>query len=123
MTNEEFLKRCTDVVEANLTNPDFKVGTMAYALAMSHSSLYKRLREVTGMSVQEFVNDYKISRSIAKFTAGAGTVRAVAESCGIGDPKHFRTLFRRKTGMLPTEFLAKMNTTDRDASGGEFSGE
>ncbi|MBO7139750.1 MAG: helix-turn-helix transcriptional regulator [Prevotella sp.] len=112
MTNEEFIKKCTDVVEANLTNPDFKVGMMAYSLAMSHSSLYKRLREVTGMSIQEFVNDYKIDRAIAKFTAGATTVRAVAEQCGISDPKHFRTLFRRKTGMSPTEFLDKLNASE-----------
>lgn len=113
MTNEEFLKQCTDVVEANLTNPDFKVGTMAYSLAMSHSSLYKRLREVTGMSVQEFVNDYKINLAIAKFKAGATTVKTVAESCGIGDPKHFRTLFRRKTGKSPSEFVKILNTIDR----------
>ncbi len=109
MTDEEFIKRCTDVLEANLTNPDFKVGMMAYSLAMSHSSLYKRLREVTGMSIQEFVNDYKINRAIAKFTAGATTVRAVAEQCGISDPKHFRTLFRRKTGLSPTEFIDKLS--------------
>ena len=108
MTDEEFIKQCTDVVEANLTNPDFKVGMMAYSLAMSHSSLYKRLREVTGMSIQEFVNDFKIDRAIAKFYDGATTVRAVAEQCGISDPKHFRTLFRRKTGMSPTEFLDKL---------------
>ena len=108
MTDEEFIKKCTEVVEANLTNPDFKVGMMAYSLAMSHSSLYKRLREVTGMSIQEFVNDYKINKAIAHFNAGATTVRAVAEQCGISDPKHFRTLFRRKTGMSPTEFLDKL---------------
>lgn len=110
--DEEFLKRCTDVVEANLTNPDFKVGMMAYSLAMSHSSLYKRLREVTGMSIQEFVNDYKINKAVDKFMAGAGKVRTVAENCGINDPKHFRTLFRRKTGMSPTEFIERLHATD-----------
>ena len=112
MTDEEFLRRCTDVVEANLTNPDFKVGMMAWSLAMSHSSLYIRLREVTGMSIQEFVNDYKINKAVDMFSAGAGKVRTVAESCGISDPKHFRTLFRRKTGMSPTEFIDSLNTTD-----------
>ena len=87
------------------------VGMMAYSLAMSHSSLYKRLREVTGMSIQEFVNDYKINKAIGEFHKGASSVKIIAEQCGINDPKHFRELFRRKTGMSPTEFLESMNTT------------
>ena len=110
MTNEEFLSRCSEVVEANLTNADFKVGDLAYSLAMSHSSLYKRLRDVTGMSVQEYVNDYKIGKAIERLTAGDRPVKVVAERCGISDPKHFRTLFRRKTGLSPTEYVEKMNT-------------
>ena len=103
-----FLLRCREVIDDNLCNPDFNVDFLAEKLAMSHSSLYKKLKQMTGMSLIEFVNDYKIYKAVQAFKEGQTNVVKVAEMCGFGDVKNFRTLFKRKMQMTPKQYVQSL---------------
>ncbi len=109
-TKEEqiFLLRCREIIDDNLTNPDFNVDYLAQKLAMSHSALYKKLKQMTGMSLIEFVNDYKIFKAVKCFKEGQTNVEKVAEQCGFGDVKNFRTLFRRKMQVTPKQYVQSL---------------
>ena len=106
-TKEEqiFLLRCREIIDNNLANPDFNVDFLAEKLAMSHSALYKKLKQMTGMSLIEFVNDYKIFKAVQMFKEGQTCVERVAEQCGFGDVKNFRTLFKRKMQVTPKQYV------------------
>ena len=103
-----FLLRCREIIDDNLANPDFNVDFLAEKLAMSHSSLYKKLKQMTGMSLIEFVNDYKIYKAVQAFKEGQTNVVKVAEMCGFGDIKNFRTLFKRKMQMTPKQYVQSL---------------
>ena len=103
-----FLLRCREIIDDNLTNPDFNVDYLAQKLAMSHSALYKKLKQMTGMSLIEFVNDYKIFKAVKCFKEGQTNVEKVAEQCGFGDVKNFRTLFRRKMQVTPKQYVQSL---------------
>ena len=75
---------------------------------MSHSPLYKKLKQLTGMSLIEFVNDYRIYKAVQLFREGETNVEAVAEAVGINDIKNFRTLFKRKMQMTPKQFVQSL---------------
>jgi len=109
-TKEEqlFVLRCKEIIDDNLSNPSFNIEFMADTLAMSHSALYKKLKAVTGMSLIEFINDYKIYKAIQLFRQGETNVEKVAEACGVNDPKNFRTLFKRKMNMTPKQFVKSL---------------
>lgn len=103
-----FLLRCREIIDDNLTNPDFNVDFLAQKLAMSHSSLYKKLKLMTGMSLIEFVNDYKIFKAVTCFKEGQTNVETVAQQCGFGDVKNFRTLFKRKMQVTPKQYVQSL---------------
>ena len=103
-----FLLRCREIIDDNITNPDFNVDFLAQKLAMSHSALYKKLKQMTGMSLIEFVNDYKIFKAVKCFKEGQTNVESVAEQCGFGDVKNFRTLFKRKMQVTPKQFVQSL---------------
>lgn len=103
-----FLKDCRRIIKENLDNPDFNAGLLAGKLSMSHSSLYKKIRTLTGMSVIDFVNDYKISMAVDLFNKGETNVESVCWKCGFRDVKNFRNLFRRKVGMLPKQYCSSL---------------
>lgn len=103
-----FLLRCREIIDDNLGNPDFSVDFLAEKLAMSHSALYKKLKQMTGMSLIEFVNDYKIYKAVQCFKEGQTNVERVAEQCGFGDVKNFRTLFKRKMQVTPKQFVQSL---------------
>ncbi len=103
-----FLLRCREIIDDNISNPDFNVDFLAQKLAMSHSALYKKLKQMTGMSLIEFVNDYKIFKAVKCFKEGQSNVERVAEQCGFGDVKNFRTLFKRKMGVTPKQYAQSL---------------
>lgn len=109
-TKEEqlFLLRCREIIDDNLCNPDFNIDFLAEKLAMSHSTLYKKLKQMTGMSLIEFVNDYKIYKAVQAFKEGQTNVVKVAEMCGFGDIKNFRNTFKRKMQMSPKQFVQSL---------------
>lgn len=109
-TKEEqiFLLRCREIIDDNLSNPDFNIDFLAEKLAMSHSTLYKKLKQMTGMSLIEFVNDYKIYKAVQAFKEGQTNVVKVAEMCGFGDIKNFRNVFKRKMQMSPKQFVQSL---------------
>ena len=109
-TKEEqiFLLRCREIIDDNLSNPDFNIDFLAEKLAMSHSTLYKKLKQMTGMSLIEFVNDYKVYKAVQAFKEGQTNVVKVAEMCGFGDIKNFRNVFKRKMQMSPKQFVQSL---------------
>lgn len=105
---QKFLLRCRGIIDDNIGNPDFNVDFLAEKLAMSHSTLYKKLKQMTGMSLIEFVNDYKIYKAVQAFKEGQTNVVRVAEMCGFGDIKNFRQLFKRKMNMTPKQYVQSL---------------
>lgn len=103
-----FLLKCREVIDNNLTNDNFNVELLATELGMSHSSLYRRIKDVTDMSIVEFINDYRIFRAVRYIREGERNVTAVSVRCGFNDLKNFRELFKRKTGMTPRQFISQL---------------
>lgn len=100
-----FLLRCREIIDDNLQNEDFNIDLIADTMAMSHSSLYKKVKAITGMSLIDFINDYKVYKAVEMFRQGATNVDSVREKCGFKDAKNFRTIFKRKKGVLPKQFI------------------
>ena len=90
-----FLLRCREIIDDNLRNEDFSIYMLADHLAMSHSSLYKKIKAMTGMSLIEFINDYKIYKATQLFKQGVTSVDSVSDRCGFKDVKNFRETFKR----------------------------
>ncbi len=75
-------------------------------MAMSHSSLYKKIKGMTGMSLIDFINDYKIYKAVEMFPPRRNQrKRAVRMKCGFNDAKNFRNVFKRKKGVTPKQFV------------------
>lgn len=100
-----FLLRCREIIDDNLQNENFNIAILADKLAMSHSSLYKKIRAMTGMSLIEFINDYKIYKSVELFNQGQTNIDTVCEQCGFNDSKNFRELFKREMKMTPKQYV------------------
>lgn len=106
---QRFLLQCREIIEANLTNARFNVRMLAEALGMSQSALYKRVKDVTGMSIIEFITDYRMFKAVRYFKQGETNIGNVCAKCGFNDPKNFREIFKRKMKMTPREFIKQLS--------------
>jgi DNA-binding response OmpR family regulator/nitrogen-specific signal transduction histidine kinase len=107
--DERFLKKAMDCVFAHLTDEDFDRDAFASEMGASASTLYNKLRSVTGMNVTSFIRDIRMkeAKRLAQ-TQPDLRVSDLAYMVGFKDPKYFSTCFKKEFGMQPSEYLEQI---------------
>ena len=104
--DNEFLEKAMTCVHNHLDDYDYDRDSFASDMGMSASSLYNKLRAVTGMNATSFIRDIRMKEAcrLAKSTPGI-RVSDLAYSVGYKDPKYFSTIFKKEFGMQPSEYI------------------
>lgn len=105
--NKAFLEKCITITEAHLNNPEFNIKTLADGVGMSHSALYKKVKTISGKSVNEFIRYIRLRKAAQLFINSADNVNEVAFQAGFSDIKYFREQFFKLFGLRPSEYLKK----------------
>lgn len=100
--DREFLEHFTTLVEQNMGRPDLDMEFLQAELGMSHSTLYRRLKSLTGMSGNEFIKKCRLRKGHELLLQGF-SVSETAYACGFSDPGYFRTCFKSEYGVAPSE--------------------
>jgi signal transduction histidine kinase/ligand-binding sensor domain-containing protein/DNA-binding NarL/FixJ family response regulator len=112
---QEFLKKCIHVVEENIDTDDFTIKKFAQAMGMSRSSLYQKVRSISGQSLNAFVRSIRLRRAAVLMLTGNMNINQAAFQVGIADAKYFREQFVKLFGMNPSEYISKYrNSFNRD---------
>lgn len=104
---KEFLERCIAIVEAHLDDDDFSVAKLASKMGQSYSSVYKKIRTISGQSLKGFVRFIRLRKAAELFINTNYNVSEVAFQVGIYDAKFFREQFSKLFGMKPSEYIKK----------------
>ena len=111
--DQKFVKKVLDFVDANISNPDFSVETLSDEIGMSRSNLYRKLNAITGKTPTEFIRIMKLKRACQLLLKTDLNVSQVAFEIGFNDQTHFRELFKKEYGCLPSEYAQKYGTQAR----------
>jgi len=104
-TDEIFLRSLMQKIEKGIPDPEYTVKDLESEMAMSHSKFYNKVKNLTGLSGKEFLQEMRLKR--AAQLIGSNTELSVAEisdMSGFSDPKYFSTCFKAKFKVSPTEF-------------------
>ena len=71
---------------------------------MSHSTLYRKVKSVTGVSINEFIRRHRMRRAAELLSTQNIAVKEVAYSVGISSYTYFRKTFKDEYGVSPTEY-------------------
>ncbi|SDF56888.1 Signal transduction histidine kinase [Chitinophaga filiformis] len=104
---QDFLKRCIEIVEDNLGNEDFSIKTFTQAIGMSHSSLYKKVKSISGQTINAFIRSIRLRKAAVLMLKENYTVNQAAFQVGIADIKYFREQFHKLFGMNPSAYVKK----------------
>lgn len=76
-------------------------------LGVNGSYLSNLFRRESGKTITQYVTDQRLKHAENLLRYTNKPVRSVAVEVGIGDAQYFSRLFRKKTGMKPTEYRRK----------------
>ncbi len=92
-----------DYVEAHLSR-SIALCELAALLGMSSFHFSRKFRADFGIPPHSFVMEQRIKRAKAMLRKGTTPLKIIAADCGFSDQSHMNRLFRRATGVTPTEF-------------------
>jgi len=109
--HKEFLDRCITIVEQRLTDHEFNISVLAAELGMSHSSLYKQVKFISGQSISAFIRFIRLRTAAELFIRTTHNVNEVAFEVGFSDVKYFREQFNKLFGYIPSAYIRKYRIT------------
>lgn len=102
--DELFLRRVTEIVDAQMADFEFDVEDLAKKMFMSRRQLLRKIKAVAGCSPNAFIRGLRLKRASKLLASSGMTVSEVTYAVGFSDLKYFRTVFKDQFGVLPTEF-------------------
>lgn len=102
--NDAFIDRLRTIVIENISDPDFGVNEIAVRIGISVSPLYRKMRSLTGMTLNEFVKAIRLNEAKKLLESGSFSVKEVAWMIGFEDAKYFSKEFTKVFGKTPIEF-------------------
>ena len=108
--DEEFLNRFTAIVEENINTPQLDMPFMIGKMNMSHSTLYRKIKGLTGISGNEFIRKIRLKNSLRLLMEEGLNVSEAAYASGFNDLGYFRNCFKEEYGMAPSEYIRQQKS-------------
>lgn len=103
--DQQFLEKVVEIIEDNLDNGDFDVSYIAEKVYMSNSTLYRKIKGLTGVSTNEFIRKIRLKHSLKLLQSGDYNVTESAYMTGFNNMAYYRECFKKEYGVLPSEYL------------------
>ncbi|BDD09935.1 hypothetical protein FUAX_23670 [Fulvitalea axinellae] len=102
--DSDLLDKVRGIALRNVSEGEFGVAQLAEAMAMSQSSLYKKVKAESGQTVVELIRNIRLEKAGEMLTVTALPVGEIANAVGFSDVKYFGRCFRKRFGQSPSEY-------------------
>lgn len=96
-----FLQTINQLIEQEIDNTSLGIRELMAAVHLSHSQLFRRLKELTGKSPTDYIRSVRLNKALGLLCGTRNNVSEIAYSIGFTDPNYFSRAFRREFGQSP----------------------
>jgi two-component system response regulator YesN len=105
-----------EYVARHFAEKGLSIGKAAERLSISESYLSKLLRRRLGLSFVDYLSDYRVARAKELLAASDMMSYEVSEAVGYPDARYFASLFKKRTGMTPSEYRNSLAADRRETA-------
>lgn len=102
--DQEFFDKLNKLIEENISG-DVDVNLIASNLAVSTSTLYRKMKALTGISTNEYIRKYKMQYAEHLLLEGKYSISEISFMVGMNSVAYFRRCFKAEYGEIPSEYL------------------
>ena len=106
--DQQLLNRIAEIVDLRMGEPDFDVNALARELNMGRSSFFIKVKNLTGMTPSEFIQNRRINRAATLLQERPDLlVNEISDRLGFASTIYFSRCFKAKFGVSPAQFRKK----------------
>lgn len=102
--DETFLLKLNKIIQENLDNSSLDVTLICKEIGMSRASLYNKLKALTDMGANDYINKFRMEKAITLITHTDMSFTEITEKIGFTTSRYFSTAFKQYTGETPTQY-------------------
>lgn len=107
--DEEFIRNAIQCVNRHLSEADFDIPQFAEELCTSRTTLFKKLKSMTGMNATAFIRSIRLKAAAQVIEKNPNMrISELAYQVGFNDPKYFSVCFKKEFGLSPSEYIEKL---------------
>lgn len=100
----KLMSEMKEIIETHIADCEFTIDTLAYELRVSRTTLYNKIKGLTGGNPSDLIRTCRVNRAKTLLREHRYSVAEVADLVGFADQKYFREVFKKTTGMTPSEY-------------------
>lgn len=104
---QDFLKRCILIIEENIDAEDFSIQKLSKLMGMSRSSLYQKIKNISGQSISAFIRSIRLRKAAVLMLRDSMNVNQACFQVGFSDARYFREQFVKLFGMTPSVYIKR----------------
>ncbi len=102
--DKKIIENFTHLMQEHLGDENLTHDTMASMLGLSRSLYYEKIKNLIGLTPNEYLKNIRMHEAAHLLQEGEFTVSEVMLKVGFRDPKYFRDCFKKRYGKSPLEY-------------------
>jgi ligand-binding sensor domain-containing protein/signal transduction histidine kinase/DNA-binding response OmpR family regulator len=103
--DKQFLEKITEIIENRIMDPQLSVEELSREVAMSRSSLHKKLKSLSGHVPNEFIRLVRLKHAAKLLLTNDYNISEIGHMVGFNSHSYFSKCFFNQFKLTPSEFL------------------
>jgi DNA-binding response OmpR family regulator len=105
--DQKMMAKAIRFVEKNITDEKLDIELLANHLNLSQSTLYRKLKSLTGKSATDFIRTIRLEYSARLLKEGGNNIEEISALAGFNSHSYFTRSFKDHFGMTPSDFVSQ----------------
>ncbi|MEO8534882.1 MAG: ATP-binding protein, partial [Flavobacterium sp.] len=101
--DNDFIQKILHFINENISEPELTVELLSSKIFLSRSQLYRKIKTLTGVSVNEFIRNVRLEKAKQLIEKGNNNINEISYKVGFTSPSYFTKCYKIKYGHLPTK--------------------
>jgi YesN/AraC family two-component response regulator len=102
--DEEFITKVVEYIQKEMNNPELDAIHIASYINMSKTSLYKKIKSITGLSPHLLINQYRLKKAAQLLKNSEMNVSEIIDEIGFNSRSYFYKSFNEMFNCSPKDF-------------------
>lgn len=106
--DQSYMDKVHEFIMKHISEQDLNIESLTMQIGTSKSSLYRKLKANTGLSINEYIRLCRLKQAAELLSSQKYKINEVAFMTGFSSPSYFATCFLKQFNITPSEFVKNL---------------